>query len=403
MPEDVKLPPGYTLDPDEVKLPKGYTLESTPIPKDAGIRPQTLSDTFRENIGKYIPGFLPMAGGAVGAANPIPGLDAATAIGGTATGSALSYGLKKQFPQLFGAVPNSMLGSGESGPSEEIAKDLLGNEVLPRVGSMVMSGAFRKTPGIAHILETERVKENAAQLSDKFLKSPDGEVPPSMFSRGSRFTKAKSLDELDYLGQPRQSVVTTTKAGVSNPAAYTNYGQRDLNQAIYKGYSPSTGTIDATKILDELDKNGGEYTNIPASTKSDLKEFLTNVKDQKKLYKGESPYITYDKKRIAFNLTTMALGGGLGHLAGDAGMGTLAAGTLLVGNDVLAKILEQPMASHALIQLTKSSGGTAKPLLERILLNAAKGTNALLRTPDGQEQQVQIGEDGKVDPISLPR
>src|SRR6266700_1521476 len=47
-----------------------YTQGSAPIPQEAGIRPQTASDTFRENIGRHLTAALPMILGGAGAAIP---------------------------------------------------------------------------------------------------------------------------------------------------------------------------------------------------------------------------------------------------------------------------------------------------------------------------------------------
>lgn len=417
-----EFPDDFTDDKVKLILKGKGLLPEPAIPHDAGIRENTLSDRFRENIGRTVSSFLPMIGGSAGTA--IPGADVVTGPLGTATGSALSYGLKKQFPSLFGSVQESPIFGGESTPQEQIAEDVFVNDVAPSG----LSAILKKAPGFAHLLEKYRTSQNAEGL-EKFIKDPStGSIPTATTQEvqsavSNPQTVSLGPDKLlNKIGIGRDTTFnrnvmgqlnrenpgfmqrdisipgsqTEVSASVGNPARFSDPGQQELNSLIYKGYSPTNKTIDVPKILDSLTKDSKDYANIPQGVQNDLKEFLINVQNQKQLYKGESPYITYDKKRIFYALGSAAVGG---NMSGHAVAVPAAMGALILTHDALFKLMDNPTTAHLLINATKKTADASKPLIDKIIFSALAGTKGLYASlPDGEQIPVETDDKGNITP-----
>ncbi len=366
MADDITLPKGYEnytpVDTSAIKLPGNYKLFTQPpvpaVPQDMFPSGKDMLQAFPEAAASL----LPMAGAEFGA----PGVLA---------GSFGKQALQGFFPKVFGEGPQN-LGDVATNTGLDFATQF----GIPKL----LGKLFSSAPAVRNALESNRVETNAGQLESKFLTNPELEtLPESNYppgaSRGSagQFTENPSSFAKSY----NQTV---------------RAGQNEMNSLVAKGYSPSTKSLDAPKILDEMIQNPDQYQNIDPIRKNSLREFLTAVSKQKSLSAGSGMILSYEKKRLAFDLTPILLGAAGGNM--EAGVGGAAA--LIVGDKVLSKLMENPNIAHLAVRAVQTGFDSPEsPLLTRVLMYSLRGTEATMLV-NGKEQKVIIGQDGLPQPAS---
>lgn len=374
--------------PLKAKEPTYYDVNGSPVKSGGVIKPPSNADIFYQHVGRFIPSTLPAVGAMAGPE-------------GAGIGSAAGVLLKNNFPSLFGSF--------EGGPADvplEMGKDVITNSVLPALGGRIASGLVNTgaaatqqglpgivskfksiSPTIKLAREADRVATNAGNLESKFMQ-------PAELS---------TLPESNYpSGAPRGSGGKFQQNPASFAQAFNREltaGQQEVTDLIHTGYSPTSGALDPTKILDTLAKNPKQYSNIDPITKNNLREFLTTVKEQKPFANtNENAFLRYAKNRLIFDLPSIATGAITGH----AGAGLAAAGTIELGEMGIKKLMSDPQFAQLVIQAAKTPASSpAAPLIGKSILYGLRGTSAYLNTPEGRKEEIQISPNGE--PQYLPR
>lgn len=195
--------------------------------------------------------------------------------------------------------------------------------------------------------------------------------------------------------KPRE--VVGTQEGPPNPFAVAENerlakSDTQMKQLMGRGYSPANKSFNPHKIYDELVKNPDTYKDIDPVTKNNFKEFLEGAIDEKS-YKGtSSPLIKAARGGITLSLPVAAA-----TALGGFGAGATTA-TLILGSEMgLRKLLSNPATARAAIQATKSGvDSPAATTLSKVVLYGLRGSELLLKTPDGETVPVQVSDDGQL-------
>lgn len=372
--------------PIQAKEPTYYDVNGSPIKSGGVIKPPTASDTFYQNAGRFIPEGLSAIGAGVG--STVGGFGGPI---GAGAGSLVGNALKHLAPSLFGAADQS------NSPEEYLANtgsDIFTNSVLPELGGKLASGVVNTgaaavkqglpgliskfkgvSPSIKISMEGDRVAGNASELTNRFLQDPELNTLP----RGGN--KPSALAPKDFTTPYNEAVLK---------------GSTETQDLIHTGFSPTSGALDPTKILDNLAKKPESYSNIDPITKNNLKEFLTTVKDQKPfadLKAGESPYIRYFKHRLVFEIPSMVAGGMAGHTA----LTGAAVGTIELGEAAIKKLMSDPNFAKLTIQAAKTPASSpAAPLIGRAIMHGIQGIDVYITSPDGDRVKGTVNEKGQL-------
>jgi len=349
------------------------------IPPDAGIRPQTNSDIFRESVGRPLTSVLPALGSILG--GMVPGAEAVSAPLGTLTGSAAAYGIRKQFPSLFGAPEPSPFTNEQQSPQEYMANDLLFQEAVPQLAGNIVSrmptsmpSLFAKlksiSPAVKEVREADRVATNAAAVRE-FQQNPELNTLPesNLNPKAADFT-------LRYNTQIRNH-------------------QAAMDSLINTGFSPTTGRVDPVKILDNLAKSPAYYSAIEPMARENLKKLLTDINSQESFVPKEngSPFFRYIKHRFAFDAATM----GLGEIAGGHVGGVAALGTVYLADSAVRQALKNPETVKLMLEAIKTPAGSPKAkLLGQALRYSLKGADVILRKQGDQDVSGRIDDQGRI-------
>lgn len=253
-------------------------------------------------------------------------------------------------------------------------EDLAFNNLIP--------GLIKGIGGIPKALRTaeaSRVAGNAEGLG-KFMQNPELETLPEQ-EQGGGIVRDEATGKFKNTGP-------NFTEGYNESI---RQGQKEITNLINSGFSPSTGEIQPTKILDNLAKNPDSYANIDPIKRQGLQEFLKGVQDQKSL----TPELTKDsmmkyvKHRLTFELAGLAAGAEAGHAA--------LAGTLILGGEGIAKLIQNPeIARVAAKGFTTAASAPEASFIGKALMYTLRGTEATLAMPDGTKEKVQIDKDGNI-------
>jgi hypothetical protein len=305
---------------------------------------------------------LPAIGATVGA--PEGG---AMAVPGAAAGSFIKRGLQSAFPKLFGSIPQ---GQGAGGDLADTAMDTVGAGVLP--------GVLGK--GISKIASIAQAPK--AALADTLA---------TTFKDTAPVQKAVAGD----IGDTVNAFTNNDFSSVTNP------NLKATRELFAKGYSPSSGKLDAGKLIDELKVNPDAYKAIPKDMQGTMQEFLEQAqKMQSDKTGGSNGHLLSMVKNapvlaIPGAVGGMALGGAMGH--GYVGATVGAGAGIILGEKAISKLMSNPEIARLTIQAMKQPGSAeSSKVISKVLLNALRGTEVLVSSgdPDSKPEKAVVNEQG---------
>jgi hypothetical protein len=341
---------------------------------------------------------LPMVGGIGGSivGGPIGG------IAGAASGASARQALSPS-PDLS-QIPKDTLDQGvipEAGGA--LTSKLLGlfvnrvnlaNNATFREGVGKVAGYFKSDTGATLDAAAANAadKANASRISSGQIldKTNNAPFPGAIGDYQAGKSPQKIIDQV--LADPREVDNWVKQTGETSTLS-----QLATNNAISKGYNPTSGSFDPDKILSELGSKETYGQAIEPDTMDRLTQFLNKAKAYQPQNAG-STVMSYSKHRLMFEVATGGIAGGLlGHSSEAAIAG---AGTLVLSGYAVNKLMQSPMMGNlALKAFDTSLGSQVSPILTNTLLSGLRGTIAYMDMPNGTRQTVQIGDDGSVNPI----
>ena len=353
-------------------------------PENLSIRPNTLQDRFREWIGSRIPGLLAgggmtlggMAGAVEGGVGAIPG----AALGGAA-GSLAGQSLQKISPRTFGAPPESELGQTAQdavvgGATEGLGS--LGSQLVNPKINILSSPLLRSTKPVQRALAQDTIDTGTAKLE-------------GMLSGATQtdFTK-KALSDVTSINRFK---------AMHGPTETEQIALSDLTS---KGFSPTAGTIDPDKILKAFDGPKGDVyaAGLSNETAKNLKDLIQGIKDAQKTQKDNPAWsgtINFFKHRLAFDAAMFGGGALAGGLTEHEGVGLATAGTVVLTDAAINKLMSNPVTAKAVVLAIKTpSSAPQSKLLGQIVANGLRGSYVLYSGDDGKMEKAFVDDKGQL-------
>lgn len=341
-------------------------------------------DYFRHYVGRYIPGALSAIGGAAaGAATDLIGAGA-----GAGLGSIAGQELQNEFPRAFGSGPKS---AGDI--AGQTAGDVVGNGIAPEVGGKVVdalkggnlkvnllsSRALRNTSGVQKAIG-EDITEKGMNHADWYLSDGSAKRMPG----GGPNTAANVLKDTDSLNAYKMQY---------GPGEAERVASHDL---ISSGYSPTAGTINPTKILQNFDGKKADVYKAAISdrTKQDIMDLMNTIKEgQDKANPPGNNIINYAKHKLVFALPLMASG----HIGEGLGL----AGGLVLGDHAISKAMSNPITAKAVIAaINTPQTAPQSGILSKIIQNGIRGSYVLYNGPEDKLEKAYVDDNGQ---LTTPR
>jgi len=352
-------------------------------PGNLSVRPNTLQDTFREWIGKHIPGLLTATGGtlggltgaAEGGVGAIPG-----AALGAGAGSLAGQQLQKMSPRTFGAPPESEVGQtaqdailGGAGPE---ALGAVGSKLINPKINLLASPLLRNTKPVQQALSKDAIDAGTAKLEGMI----SGAVPTEFTQKA--LADVTSMNRFKAMHGPQEAE------------------QIALGDLTSKGFSPSAGTIDPDKILKAFDgpKSDVYAAGISTDTAKNVKELMQTIKDAQAQGKESSGVISYLKHRLVFDaamfIPEALTGAAVGHEAIGAAAGV---GTVILTDSAIKSAMSNPVTAKAVIAAIKTpSSAPVSPLLGKVIANGLRGSYVLYQGPEDKLEKAYVDDKGQL-------
>ena len=383
---------------------------------------------------RFLANSLPALGATLAAPEGMGVGSIATGALGAGLGSFVKRGLQAISPKWFGEPPGDTTGDmidtatdavgagvlppvltsglntaikvATKGPAETISKVLASRlfrnttPVQNAVSQDIESGVGRLTTPDPMAIETaaQNVRDNTGvSVAEKYKEGSIGadlaQVPyqADQKLRGISFKKISDR-ALSDVQQVRNFKLATGEADTIDQLA--------ANRALKQGWSKA-GKFDPDAVLAELNdgKNSDVYGEaLKSGTKQNLQEFLETAKDMQGDSTSGGHLISMIKRAPVLALPGMALGSAAGGALGHGFIGaTVGAGMgITLGESAISKLMANPEIAKLTIQAMKTSSSTQQAgIMSKVILNALRGTEVLVTTPEGQEKAV-VGENGQI-------
>jgi len=384
------------LTPDEFIKQRDSSLANPAIiPALSEDQKPELIDRFRYYVGRHLANALPalgsVAGGSLGARGGKPMLGASL---GAAAGSYGSQTARMLAPRAFG--------SPSQDPNSDAVMQAIGQGIVPEmvgsIGSKIANTAIAGAQGgIPAILQ----QLMASKLAQRF--SPTIKAAREAERVGDQVAKMETFRQLPKETFPASSLATRLESDPSiiekmrfndlsrNQRAAASF--EDTNKLIKKGYSPSTGKIDAPKILDDLEHNAKDYANIDPMVRDNLRTFLKEVQASKSLDPKIHPVLRYAANRMIFTIPAFAVGSATSSMYA----GVAAGSAIVLTEKAISKMMSNPETSSLVLKAIKTPmSDPAAPLIGALLKNALRGQEVILTTSEDKNQRAVVGPGGEL-------
>lgn len=269
--------------------------------------------------------------------------------------------------------------------------------VLPLVG-----GAFGGIPGAAAGSFAKQALSPEPSIgggvADTFL---NGVIPAGIeagFAKGLKGSAAALISKLpqsviDRIPGVVKSKLTTQLAEQSVPQA-ASVSAKQSADLVTKYAKPSTGSFDSAGLLDDLaGPNAAKYKmQFGEGGYKTLKNLADSANSAGVGKQADSLLSWKEGRKLAISA------GGL-HLLGVPPMVTGATTSLILGADAMKRVLGDPKLGALVLQALKTGGKAPESsMLMKSAMLGLRGTTLYLTGPDGQKDEVQVGQDQQGNP-----